>query len=285
MGIEHIARDRATGPRKGKDAHLKGIVISRKAAKHQRSAWARVICGQSPDVSSATGVHFLSGDEIITQCAKAFVDLPLDVQELLEDKVSWSDEGHWLAAVGAFCQVVKDLPDGAPLLFQCQQCKDEWDAIVQAYHSLRTFVEGRTNAVEMPSIEGLNVTTLEELMLRVDTWEGGGRPVYISVYKFLRIIGHFVGFSYGELMLGAHAHLKKCSWAAVVYVEFPNAIETTTSQEAVISEVKMGVGNSCFYGCERDLRVWGHRFGDTCASLVSGCIIAALVSLRSTAGS
>ena len=162
---------------------------------------------------------------------------------------------------------------------------NEWDATVLAYHSLRTFVEGRTNAVEMPSIEGSSITTLEELMLRVDTWENGGCPVCISVYKFLRIIGHCVGFSYGELMLGVYAHLKKCPWAAEVYVEFHNAIETTSSQDEVILEVKMAVGNSCFYGRECDLRVWGHRFGDTCASLLSGCIIAALVSLGSTAGS
>ena len=103
MGMEHIARDRATGPRKGKDAQLKGIVISRRSAKHQRTAWARVMCGKSSDVNGVSGVHFLDGDEIIKRCANAFVDLPLDVQELLENKVSWVDEGHWLTATVLSC--------------------------------------------------------------------------------------------------------------------------------------------------------------------------------------
>ena len=140
-------------------------------------------------MSGATGVHFLNGNGTITQCARAFVDLPLDIQESLEDKIFWGDEGHWIAAFGAFRQVVKDLPDDAQLLYQCRQHRDECDAIVQAYHSLRTFVKDRTDAVKMPSIEGLNIRTLEELMLRVETWEVGGGPVYISVYKFLGIIG------------------------------------------------------------------------------------------------
>lgn len=38
MGMEHIARDLAAGPRRGKDAHLKGIVVSREPEKHQRCA-------------------------------------------------------------------------------------------------------------------------------------------------------------------------------------------------------------------------------------------------------
>lgn len=86
-------------------------------------------------------------------------------------------------------------------------------------------------------------------------------------------------------MLGAHAHLKKAPWAVVVYVEFQRAIEITSSQREVISVLEMVVHDYCFYARECDLRVWGHRFGDFCASLVSGYIIAALVSLGSTAGS
>lgn len=92
--------------------------------------------------------------------------------------------------------------------------------LVTVYHSLQVLVEGRTNTVEMPSIQGKSIASLEALMLRVDTSEEGGRPVHISCYLFLRILGHCAGFSYGELMLGAHAHLKKAPWAVVVYVEF-----------------------------------------------------------------
>ena len=285
MGMEHIARDFAVGPRRGKDAYLKGVVISREPEKHQRSAWARTICGKRPDVNAAVNVPSLDGEEIIKRCAKAFTNTSESMQSFLEDEVSWGEEGHWLAAVASFCQVVGDLAGGDQILHQCQEKKDDWDAMIIVYDSLQGLVEGRTNAVEMPPIQGENITSLEALVLRVDTWEGGGRPVYISCYKFLRILGHCAGFSYGELMLGAHAHLKKAAWAAVVYVEFQNPIEMTSSQEEVISVVEMAVRNSCFYTRECDLRAWGHRFGDICASLVSGCIIAALVSLGSTAGS
>ncbi|KAK3170726.1 hypothetical protein OEA41_002808 [Lepraria neglecta] len=169
MGMEHIARDFATGPRRGKDAYLKGVVISREPEKHQRSAWARRICGKRPDVNEAIGVPSLDGEEIIKRCAKAFTNISESTLKLLEDKASWGEEGHWLAATAAFCQVVDDLPGGAQILHQCQQKKDDWDAMVTVYHSLQVLVEGRTNTVEMPPIQGKSITSLKALMLRVDT--------------------------------------------------------------------------------------------------------------------
>lgn len=285
MGMEHLARDSAIGPRRGKDAHLKGVLLSREPEKYQRTAWARRVCGKRPEMNAAVGVPHIDSNEIIKCCAKALIDVCEDTQKLLEEKVAFGDQGHWLAATAAFCQIVNDLPGGAQLLHQCQQKKDDWDGMIAIYHSLQNLAEGRTNTVEMPSIQGKSVTSLESLMIRVDTWEGGGRPVYISCHKFLRILGHCAGFSYGELLLGAHAHLQKAQWAAVVYIEFSSAIEITSSQAEIICTAEAAIHDSCFFARECDLRVWGHRFGDSCASLVSGCIIAALVSLGSTAGS
>ena len=88
MGMEHIARDFATVPRRGKDAYLKGVVISREPEKHQRSAWARRICGKRPDVNEAVGVPSLDGEEIIKRCAKAFTNISESTLKLLEDKAS-----------------------------------------------------------------------------------------------------------------------------------------------------------------------------------------------------
>ena len=56
--------------------------------------------------------------------------------------------------------------------------------LVTVYHSLQVLVEGRTNTVEMPSIQGKSIASLEALMLRVDTSEEGGRPV---LYIYLAI--------------------------------------------------------------------------------------------------
>ena len=285
MGMEHLARDLARGPRRGKDARLKGILLSRQNEKYQRTAWARRVCGNRSEVNGATGVPHVDSNEITKRCAKALADVPESTQRLLEKNVAFGEDGHWLAATAAFCQIVNDLPGGAQLLHQCQQQKDDWDGMIAIYHTLQTLVDGRTNTVEMPFIQGKNVTSLESLMIRVDTWEGGGRPVYISCQKFLRILGHCAGFSYGELLLGAHANLNRAQWAAEAYVEFSSAIEITSSQDEIISATEAAIHDSCFYARECDLRVWGHRFGDSCASLVSGCIIAALVSLGSTAGS
>ena len=74
------------------------------------------------------------------------------------------------------------------------------------YQSLQVLVEGRTNAVEMPTVNGKSGKSLKEILLRVDTCDGGGRPVYISCYESLRTLGFCDRLSYGYLLLGTHAH-------------------------------------------------------------------------------
>lgn len=84
-------------------------------------------------MSVAVGVPFLDGEEVIKRCAKAFTNISQSVQKLMEDKASWGEEGHWLAAAAALCQLVHDLPGGIQILHQCQQKKDDWDTMVTVY--------------------------------------------------------------------------------------------------------------------------------------------------------
>jgi hypothetical protein len=99
------------------------------------------------------------------------------------------------------------------------------------------------------------------------------------------VIGYCVGYSYGQLMAGAHYHVKKAAWAASIHVQFLEPVESAISQDELVIEAEKALAACRFYQRDCDLRVWGHRFGDSLASVVSGSLIAALVCLGSTCGS
>ena len=97
-----------------------------------------MVCGQKLDPHAAVGVPFLDSGEIINRCARAFTTVPQKVQDQLANKVSWTEEGHWLAAMAAFCQVAGGIAGGDHLLDQCREKKDEWVAMLTLYELLHT---------------------------------------------------------------------------------------------------------------------------------------------------
>jgi hypothetical protein len=70
-----------------------------------------------------------------------------------------------------------------------------------------------------------------------------------------------------------------------MFVEFLEELNATASEDEITEAVNQTLTASVFHERSCDVRVWGHRFGDFSASLVSGCLIACLVSLGSTCGS
>ena len=69
-----------------------------------------------------------------------------------------------------------------------------------------------------------------------------------------------------------------------MFIEFLEELNNTASEDEIIDAVKEALEASVFYKRKCDVRVWGHRFGDYMASLVSGSLIACLASLGSTCG-
>jgi hypothetical protein len=277
FGAETLARDLAHGPRTNRDAKIKGATFTRRMKTRQKTAWAvRIIGDVVGDVE--VGVPVLSRDRILGKaCAMAFEDLPLSTKNAMQATSALRKSGQWLVAAAAFVQIVGALEgiDGA---------KDDPVDMCKRYDELREFLAGRTNAVEMPEIAGRQWTELEQLYVRADTWEGGGRPAYISCNLFVQIIGYCIGFSYGQLMAATHYHLPRTVWSGCMFVEFVEELNHTASEDEIAKAIRDAVEASVFYKRKCDVRVWGHRFGDYMASLVSGSLIACLVSLGSTCG-
>ena len=284
FGIEHLFRDWAIGPCLNSDTYLKGVVINRKPWKRQRLFWERLQCGLMPSMIDEH-VPSIDGHKITEKYATAFQAMSNPLRRLLEKETTgFGTDGHWLAAVAAFCQVVRKLPNGTEVLETCRENRDSPFLMCQTYFHLMDVIKGRTNCVELPDIRG-RFHTLESLLIRADTWEGGGYPVYIKSSTFLAVLGYAVGYSYGELMMAAHRHLPGAKWSAIIDIDFRQALEINSTMDEVLVEIGRALKDSGFTKRECHIRVLGHRLGDTLASLVAGAIIAILVSLGSTCGS
>lgn len=291
FGVEHLARDLSFGSGGGKrqDKQIKGITINRRPIRRQQSSWEWTVCMKRGD-THAFDNHF-DGASILDNCTEAFRDISASVKKLIEEKRRWLDwgnfgtEGHWLAGVAAFCKAVDKISNGRDILEKCREDKENHQSLLIQYALLRELTEEATNMVKMPDTSSHTQELPKDLYVAVDTWEGGGRPIHVRCDIFISIVGHCVGFSYGELMAGAHRRLDNASWAASIYISLPEPVDATSKQEELTPLVKQALKESRFYQQTCDLRVWGHRFGDYMASLVAGCLIAALVSLGSTAGS
>jgi hypothetical protein len=284
FGIEHLFRDRAIGPRLNYDAYLKGVIINRNPWKRQRYVWGRLRCGQMPSTVDDS-VPWIDGHLITEKYGTAFQTMPNSLRLFLEKETTgFGTDGHWLAAVAAFCQVVRKLPSGVEVLETCREYRDSPFLMSQVYFDLRDVIKGRTNCIDLPDIRG-QFHMLESIFVRADTWEGGGYPVYIKCSTFLAVLGYAVGYSYGELMIAAHRHLQGADWSAIVGIDFRQELEIGSTMDEVLVEIARSLKESGFTKRECHIRVVGHRLGDTLASLVAGAIIASLVSLGSTCGS
>jgi hypothetical protein len=283
FGAETLFRDAAHGPRRNRDAKIKGITFTRRLNTRQKTAWAiRVVGDRVGDVE--VGVPVLSREKVMGNVVGAFDGMATAVKDKMQGSSKLRKDGQWLVAAAAFCQIVGALEGANTVLERCKSARDDPAEMRKRYEELEEFVAGRTNAVEMPQIAGKQWMDLEKLFVRADTWEGGGRPAYISCDLFTKIIGHCVGFSYGELMAAAYYHLPRATWAGCMFVEFLEELNNTASEEEITDGVREALQASVFCKRRCDVRVWGHCFGDYMASLVSGSLIACLVSLGSTCG-
>ena len=283
FGAENLARDLAHGPRRRRDAKIKGITFTRAKGFQQRTAWGVRMVGDRHAVHEV-GVPPLTREELLGKVVTAFEELPEQTIAEAQARSAFGTEGHWLAGIAAFCQAVSRLEGGAQMLEQCREPRNDLAMMRKRYESLEIFVTGKTNAVEMPDILGKPWTELEDVFVRADTWVDGGRPVDISCSLFIRILGHCVGYSYGELMAGAHLNLAGAKWAGCLHVHFLEEIENDANEDQLIEAVTSSLKECVFYKRECDMRVWGHRFGDLMASLVSDSLIACLVTLGSSCG-
>jgi hypothetical protein len=142
------------------------------------------------------GVPELNRDRILSGgCAMAFDNMSLSTKDAMQATSALRKNGQWLVAAAAFCQIVSALEGTDAILERLKEAKDDPADMRKRYEELEAFLLGRTNAVEMPEIAGKQWTELEKLYVRADTWEGGGRPSYISCDLFIKLIGHCIDFS------------------------------------------------------------------------------------------
>lgn len=246
FGIEHIVRDTGCGPRKGRDAKFKGIFLSRKSEKCQRNAWQVLF------------VPFVDGEKLLRQTIRAFSDLPDRVRDVMQSQDKFGREGHWIAGVAMFSQIMRRFLAGSSLLDRCVASRDKADELCALYSEMRLFLLDKTNEIEMPDITGKNWVDLKEIDVRVDTWEGGGRPVFTTCSKFIQVIGYCANHTYGQLMAGAHISLPKSSWASDLYIQFLHHIDVTSSGSEIVHTMDNSLAACVFYQDECDLRTLDH---------------------------
>ena len=282
-GLEHVFRDLALGPKhRQQDTHIRSILIKRRPDRSQRTSWGVKICGRGQiNENGKSAAPFLNSREIVTECAKAFRDISPACRNHLEDL----GHGDWLALIAAFCQAFERLPRGECILGKCKDHLMDEMAMADIYCELRALAQGRTNLVDMPDICNKSSQHRDRLLVSIDTWEDGGRSSTMSCGLLLRVLPYCVGYSYGELMLGAHAHLPRASWASVILVEFLEPIEATASQSYVTSAIQEATRESRLHGRECRIRTISQRLIETCTSIITGCSIATLIALGSTSGS
>ena len=85
-------------------------------------------------------------------------------------------------------------------------------------------------------------------------------------------------------MAGAHRYLLNAPWSNALYVQFLGEMDRTASENKIVEAITDSLEHAVFHERSCDLRVCGHRFGDTMASIVAGALIAILISLGSTCG-
>jgi hypothetical protein len=179
FGAETLARDVAQGPRRNRDAKIKGITFTRRTGVRQKTAWAvRVVGDRVGDVE--VGVPVLTREDVLGGCVGVFGALSDATRDAVQGRKELRRDGGWMVACAAFCQVVGALEGVEGLLERCKADRDDAAAMRKRYEELEMFVAGRTNAVEMPEIVGKGWTELEKMYVRADTWQGGGRPAYVS---------------------------------------------------------------------------------------------------------
>lgn len=288
FGAENLARDLAYGPRKKRDAKIKGITFTRKKGTSQRTAWQVRVVGDKVRRTEKT-VPILSRTRLLEKYVAALGDLSKESRKAMQVRSGFRDKGIWLVAAAAFYQIVNGLEDdeAKELLERCESCKNDEKEMRRIYEKLRLCIAGKTNAVEMPDISeitGKRMPELKKLYVFADTWEGGGRPAWISCDQFIKVFGHCAGFSYGELLAAAHYKLEDTPWSGCLYIEFLEELNNAATEDEISAAMAKTLKECVFYERACDVRVWGHRFGDYMASLVSGCLIACLVSLGSTCG-
>ena len=285
-GLEHIFRDLAYGPKhRQQDTHFRSILIKRHPDRSQRMSWGVKVCGHGQtnesEKSGFATVPLLSGAEIVSECAKAFRDISHDCKKYLEDL----GHGDWLALTAAFCQVFERLPEGGVILGKCKHRRMDEITMVAIYCELRGLAQGRTNLVNMPDICNISDLHRDRLLVSIDTWENGGRPSTMSCGLLMRVLPYCVGYSYGELMLGAHAYLPRTSWASVILVDLLEPIEVTASQSYISSAIREALVECRLHGHECSIRSSSQRLIDLCTSILTACSIATLIALGSTSGS
>lgn len=292
LGVEHIARDLAVGPRKpqARDIQFKGITINRKPGEYQRESWNWRTCGLMRggaiyDNRYDTRAPLIDGKKVVEACASAFINLPDDLRSLLAKSYGFGTAGHTVAALAAFCQIAEAIPEASIVLKECAAVKADTTEMLEKYADLKNIMDEKSNIVTMPVIDNKSITELEGLFVGAHTWEGGGREVFVPCSVFIRSLGYCVGYSYGELLASSHCYLTEAAWAASIQIAFVQSIDAPAAEDLIIAEAQQAVKACRFYNQDCDLRLWFHRFGDHLASLVAGCIIASLVSLGSTSGS
>lgn len=292
MGVEHMARDQAVGPKEitARDLHIDTICLNRRANKYQYESWNLRTCGRKKggllyNNLSDNRAPLIDGRKLLDACAPAFADLPQDLRKALSKGYGFGTAGHAVAALAAFCQIAEAIPEARDSLKACATDKADIAKMLENYHDLRSIMDTKSRVVSMPNLHGKSMTDLETLFVGAHTWEGGGREVFAPCNVFVRALGYFVGYSYGEILVSCHRHLTDAGWASSVQITFAHGLDVSTPEDELIVEASRAVKASRFYKQECDLRLWFHRFGDSMASLVAGCIIAALVSLGSTSGS
>jgi hypothetical protein len=273
FGAEHIVRDTGHGPRKGRDAKFKGIVFSRKSEKCQRNAWQVLF------------VPFVDGKTLLGQATRAFSDLPDRVRDVMQAQDKFGTEGHWIAGVAMFSQVMRRFPGGSALLDRCVASREKSDELRAIYSEMRLFLLDKTNEIGMPEITGKEWPDLKKLDLRVDTWEGGGRPVFMTCSTFVQVIGYCANYTYGQLMAGAHLSLPRCTWASDLYIQFLHHIDITSSRSEIVHAMDNSLTACVFYQQECDLRTLDHRLGTFLVSFFVGNVVAFMISLGSSGGS
>ncbi|KAG9196153.1 hypothetical protein G6011_01274 [Alternaria panax] len=286
FGAENLARDLAHGPKTKRDAKIKGITCTRKKGVSQRTAWQVRVVGDN-NRRTEMEVDILNRKALLESSVGAFGNLSMQAREAMQARSGFREEGIWLVAAAAFHQVVRELNGAKTYLERCKMCRNDEKEMRKIYQELRVFIVGKTNAVEMPDITditGKRSHELKKLYVSADTWEGGGRPAYISCADFIKVFGYCVDFSYGELMAAAHYKLDDAPWSGCLYIEFLEELNSTATEDEIAVAMSQALKECVFFERACDVRVWGHRFGDYMASLVSGCLIACLVSLGSTCG-
>lgn len=165
---------------------------------------------------------------------------------------------------------------------RCKEKKDDYDAQIIHYRELQKLVEQETDLILMPEIQDGPLDTVESQMVGADSWLGGDMPVFVPRHTFLHILGCCIGFSYGELMMGAHVHLCHANWAAVLEISFPVPMNLDQTVSQAVQTISDTLRKSRFRF--QDVGVWENRMEKLVVASIGGCVLAALLLMGSISG-